>query len=87
LLRKKGAVAIGMWLYPTIIVCVILCLVSYWLTVRVGHGIEESNSERDPAIPEEIQEHPFMLNPILIVYGIFFAFTGIIIFYYWAKGY
>lgn len=76
-----------MWLYPTIIVCIVIGLVGYWLTVRVGHDIEESGSERDHAIPEEINEHPFMLNPILIVYGIFFAFTGIIIFYYWAKGY
>lgn len=76
-----------MWLYPTIIVCVILCLVGYWLTVRVGHRVEDSGSERDPEIPEEIKEHPFLFNPIILSYVIFGGFTGIIIFYYWARGY
>jgi hypothetical protein len=76
-----------MWLYPTIIVCIIIVLVGYWLTVRVGHNIEDRGSERDPDVPELIEEHPFMLNPILLVYGIFFLFTGIMIFYYYAKYY
>lgn len=84
---QKGGVDNNMWLYPTIIVCVVICLVGYWLTVRVGHQIEDSGSERDPSVPEEIENHPFMLNPILLVYAIFFIFTGTIIFYYWAKGY
>ncbi|MEK4629725.1 MAG: short-chain dehydrogenase [Solibacillus sp.] len=76
-----------MWLYPTIIVCIIICLMGYWLTVRVGHRIEDTGQERDSEIPEEINEHPFMLNPILLVYAVFLGFTGIIIFYYYAKGY
>ena len=59
----------------------------YWLTVRVGHRIEDIGQERDSEIPEEINEHPFMLNPILLVYAVFLGFTGIIIFYYYAKGY
>ena len=40
----------GMWLYPTIIVCTILCLMGYYLTVRVGHKIEDSGEERDSDI-------------------------------------
>ncbi|MEG0383623.1 short-chain dehydrogenase [Solibacillus cecembensis] len=75
-----------MWLYPTIFVCVILCIVGYWLTVRVGHGIEKDGQERDSDIPEPIMEHPFLLNPIILSYIIFGLFTGSIIFYYWAKG-
>lgn len=76
-----------MWLYPTIFVVIILCLVGYILTVRVGHGIEQSGRERDSEVPKEIQEHPFLLNPIILSYVVFGIFTGIIIFYYWARGY
>lgn len=76
-----------MWLYPTIFVVIILCLIGYYLTVRVGHGIEQSGQERDSEVPEEIQEHPFLLNPIILSYVVFGIFTGMIIFYYWARGY
>lgn len=57
------------------------------MTVRVGHNIEGSGQERDSEVPEEIQEHPFLLNPIILSYAVFGTFTGIIIFYYWARGY
>lgn len=76
-----------MWLYPTIFVVIILCLIGYYLIVRVGHGIEQSGQERDSEVPEEIQEHPFLLNPIILSYVVFGIFTGMIIFYYWARGY
>lgn len=76
-----------MWLIPTIIASILILLVGYWVTIRVGESYEESGQERDSAIPKVIEEHPFMLNPILLVYAIFFAFTGIIIFYFWATGY
>jgi len=78
---------VGMWLYPTIIVCTILCLMGYYLTVRVGHKIEDSGEERDSEVSEKIVEHPFFLNPIILSYVVFLAFTGVIIFYYWARGY
>lgn len=76
-----------MWTIPTIIVSLIILVIGYWLTVRIGHNIEDSGQERDPSIPEEINEHPFLLNPIVLSYVVFGAFTGVIIFYYWAKGY
>ncbi|WP_274309308.1 short-chain dehydrogenase [Solibacillus daqui] len=77
----------GMWLYPTIFVCIVLCLIGYYLTVKVGHKIEHSGEERDSEVPDKIIEHPFLLNPIVLSYAVFLAFTGIIIFYYWARGY
>lgn len=83
----KGALAMGMWLYPTIFVCIIICLMGYYLTVRVGHNIEQSGEERDSEVPDKIVEHPFLLNPIVLSYVIFLGFTGLIIFYYWARGY
>ncbi|MFL0581306.1 short-chain dehydrogenase [Solibacillus silvestris] len=83
----KEAIAIGIWLYPTIFVVILLCFIGYYLTVRVGHNIEGSGQERDSEVPEEIQEHPFLLNPIILSYAVFGTFTGIIIFYYWARGY
>lgn len=77
----------GIWLYPTIFVCVIFCFIGYYLTVRVGHSVEQSGEERDSEVSEKIIEHPFLLNPIILSYVVFLAFTGIIIFYYWARGY
>lgn len=74
-----------MWLYPTIFVCVLLCIVGLWLTIRGGQHIEESGQERDADIPEPIIGQPLLLNPIILSYIIFGLFTGTIIFYYWAK--
>ena len=52
----------------------------YYLTVRVGHKIEDSGEERDSDISEKVVEHPFFLNPIVLSYVVFLAFTGVIIF-------
>lgn len=77
----------GMWLMPAIFTVIVIMIVSYWLTVRVGHNVEESGRELDTPVPKVIVEHPFLLNPIMLLYVIFGLFTGVIIFYYWARGY
>lgn len=74
-----------MWTIPTIFVTSIICFIGYWLTVRVGHNVEEKADEQDTAVPKAIREHPFLLNPIILMYVVFGLFTGVIIFYYWAK--
>lgn len=75
----------GNWLWPSVFVCVLLCAVSYWITILVGKKVEASNVDEDTPIHEVIADHPFLLNPIIIMYAIFFAFTGIMIFVYWAS--
>lgn len=73
----------GMWTGLAIFSCVVICAIGYWLAVRVGH--EQQESERDESVPKAIEEYPFLLNPIILLYGVFFLVTGIIIFYYWSQ--
>lgn len=73
----------GMWLWLAIFSVVVICAIGYWLTVNVGH--KQGEHERDEQIPEMIEEYPFMLNPIILLYVVFFFVTGIIIFYYWSQ--
>lgn len=73
----------GMWTGLAIFTIIVMCVLGYWLTVRVGH--KQKDSERDPSVPKVIEEYPFLLNPIVLLYGVFFLVTGIIIFYYWAQ--
>lgn len=72
----------GMWLWLAIFSCVVICAIGYWLTVRVEHRQEEG--ERD-SVPKIVEEYPFLLNPIILLYLVFFFVTGIIIFYYWSQ--
>lgn len=72
-----------MWLWLAIFSCVVMCAIGYWLTVKVEH--EQGQTERDEPISKIIEDYPILLNPIILLYGVFFLVTGIIIFYYWAQ--
>ncbi|MEK4285598.1 MULTISPECIES: short-chain dehydrogenase [Ureibacillus] len=75
----------GGWTIPTIIVGLIIVGVSYVMTVSVMKKTEERASAMDTPISKTVREHPILMNPIIIMYIIFGIFTGIMIFYYWAK--
>lgn len=75
----------GIWTVPTIIVGVLIVIVSYYLTAGVMKKARQRASATDTPISKVIKEHPLAANPIIIMYAIFLLFTGIIIFYYWAK--
>ncbi|MEK4228555.1 short-chain dehydrogenase [Solibacillus sp. FSL H8-0538] len=75
----------GIWLYPAIFVVLIICIVAYYLTVSVAHNVEDSGREMDTPIPESLKNHPFILNPIILMYIIAGLFSGIMIFYYWST--
>lgn len=74
----------GMWTIPTVIVCVMILVVSYYLTLGVMKKTERRQQITDTPIPKAIKDHPAALNPIIIMYIIFLLFTGLIIFYYWS---
>ena len=72
-----------MWLWLTIFSVVVICAIGYWLTVRIEH--QQGESERDTENSKFVEEYPFLLNPIILLYIVFFFVTGIIIFYYWSQ--
>lgn len=74
----------GMWTIPTIIVCIIIGIISYYLTLNVMKKTEQRARVTDTPIPKSVKEHPIVFNPIIIMYIIFLLFTGFIIFYYWS---
>lgn len=75
----------AMWTIPAIIAGVVILFISYYLTVGVMKKTQQRASAADIPISKAIRDHPFVLNPIIIMYIIFLLFTGIIIFYYWSK--
>lgn len=76
---------LGMWTIPTIIVGLIIVIVSYFMTINVMKKTEQRASAMDTPISRNVRNHPILMNPIIIMYLIFGLFTGIMIFYYWAK--
>ncbi|RUL51859.1 short-chain dehydrogenase [Lysinibacillus antri] len=75
----------GVWTIPALIAGIILVFISYYLTVGVMKKVERRAAITDTPISKVIRDHPIALNPIILSYVVFLAFTGIIIFYYWAK--
>ncbi|RHW39815.1 short-chain dehydrogenase [Lysinibacillus yapensis] len=75
----------GMWTIPTIIASALIVAVSYYLTAGVMKKAKHQSTASDSPISKVIRDHPVAANPIIIMYLIFGLFTGIIIFYYWAK--
>lgn len=74
----------GMWTIPTIIVCIFILIIAYYLTLDVMKKTTERAQATDTPIPKSVKEHPIGFNPIIIMYIIFGLFTGIVIFYYWS---
>ncbi|WP_016992440.1 hypothetical protein [Lysinibacillus boronitolerans] len=64
----------GMWLIPAIIAIVIISAISFVYTLKIAKMTSERKSENDTPISETVEEYATMLNPIVWVYAIFFAF-------------
>ena len=75
----------GMWLVPLLITITIICVIAFVSTMRIAKMTTERDSEKDTPISEKVEENPTVLNPIFWAYALFFAFTGIMIFYYWSQ--
>lgn len=69
-----------LWWGASIIV-IILCGIAAYSTVAVAKHIGRRDSERDTIEPA-IARHPFLLNPIIMMYFVVGIFMAIVIFYY-----
>lgn len=71
----------SIWLWPLIIVILGIILISYYSTVAVARH-QAKNQVLDKGVSEKIQQHPFMLNPLLWSILLAALFIGFVIFYY-----
>lgn len=69
-----------LWWGASIIV-IVLCGIAAYSTVAVAKHIDRRDSERDTIEPA-IARHPFLLNPIIMMYFVVGIFMAIVIFYY-----
>lgn len=74
-----------MWLIPLLITITVMSVISFVSTLRIAKMTSERESEKDTPISETVEEYPTVLNPVVWVYALFFAFTGVMIFYYWSQ--
>ncbi len=63
------------------IVIAVLCGIAAYSTVAVAKHIGQRDSEHD-TISQTVARHPFLLNPIIMMYFVVGIFMAIVIFYY-----
>ena len=71
--------------WTAIFVVVILCAFSAYATVATSKHIEARDSELDTSVDPTIKQHPFLLNPIIMMYIIVGIFMTIVIFFFHAS--
>ncbi|KGR83913.1 hypothetical protein [Lysinibacillus odysseyi] len=73
----------AIWWGACIIVAV-LCGIAAYSTVAVAKHIGRRDATHD-TISQAVARHPFLLNPIIMMYFVVGIFMAIIIFYYHAA--
>ena len=71
--------------WGAIIVVIILCALSAYSTVVASNHIEARGSELDTSVDPIVKRHPFLLNPIIMLYIVVGIFMTIVVFYYHAS--
>ncbi|AYC29075.1 hypothetical protein [Paenisporosarcina cavernae] len=71
----------GMWTVPLLIAIVIISAIALYTTMRVLSFEQRRNEAMDSPIPEEVKEHPIVLNPIIWAYLVAFIFIMLVIGY------
>ena len=71
--------------WAAIFIVIILCALSAYATVATAKHIDARNSELDTSVDPAIKHHPFLLNPIIMMYIIVGIFMTIVIFFYYAA--
>jgi hypothetical protein len=66
------------------IIVIILCGIAAYSTVAVAKHIDRRDSEHDTIAPA-VARHPFLLNPIIMMYFVVGIFMTIVIFFYAAA--
>lgn len=69
------------WLWPTIAVSLLILAIGLASFRKMDKAIAEPEDGKDRII-EEVRDHPFTLNPILIVIAVASVFVGVVIIYY-----
>ena len=67
--------------WAAILVVIILCAFSAYATMAIGRHIELLDSELDTSVDPAIKRHPFLLNPIIMMYIIVGIFMTVVIFF------
>ena len=67
--------------WAAILVVIILCAFSAYATMAIGRHIELRDSELDTSVDPAIKRHPFLLNPIIMMYIIVGIFMTVVIFF------
>ncbi|WP_431029311.1 hypothetical protein [Lysinibacillus sp. LZ02] len=76
----------SLFVWSSIVVVVILCALAAYSTMVAANQIQKSNSELDTSVDPAIRRHPFLLNPIIMMYIVVGIFMTIVLFFYWARG-
>ena len=69
------------WLWPTIAVSLLIIAIGLASFRRMDRTVAETENGED-RIADEVRDHPYALNPILIVIAVAAFFIGAVIFYY-----
>lgn len=75
----------GVFTFPAIFVVVIICALATHATMTAIKETENRDHPNEDEISPNIARHPFLLNPIILIYIIVGLFMTIVIFYYWSK--
>jgi len=75
----------GLWVWPLLGVILIICAIGYYATKRIMVFERRREQSNDSPIPVAIKEHPFTLNPIILVYIAALVFVIILVGYFYAT--
>lgn len=70
------------WLIALIVICLAIIVWSLFSTTSLLKEKASTNKELDADIPDEVKKRPYIFNPILVTYIVFFvALVAITIFF------
>ena len=75
----------GLWTWPLLGVIIIIGAIGFYTTRRIMVFERKREQTNDSPIPVAIKDHPFTLNPIILVYIAALVFVTILIGYFYAT--
>lgn len=79
--KREGGNGMDIWLWPTIAVSLLILAIGLASFRRLDRTVADTENGED-RISDEVRDHPFTLNPLLVVIAVATVFIGIVIFYY-----
>lgn len=59
----------------------LILVVGFFYTMQVGKRMEKENSQYDEEVSEKVERHPYVRNPVFIVYIVALSLVLLYIFY------